>query len=262
MWSPCLAESYCGDGTCDASDFEDRVTCEDDCAVCGDGYCDGAEDRDSCEADCLPVACVPDDTYCSGSEIRRCVSDGAASVLVEDCAVSAGGSTFTECTECPSSGTVSCTSSVAIISGGTIGVMTESLSVQYEPGVCPGETCAVVDYDPTDGLIAYAELPDGRWAEIWIGWWALYPGVPLAFTHRNSTSPPVQVSAWTGVDLWQSWAACWWCGSFPPSGSLTADWTGDLGPGTVVHLYGSGHLTPDWGRNWTPQALDLYLLVL
>jgi hypothetical protein len=41
----------CGDGICDP-DYEDYISCPEDCAVCGDGYCSYYESYGSCPQDC------------------------------------------------------------------------------------------------------------------------------------------------------------------------------------------------------------------
>ena len=74
----CPQDCFCGDGRCD---YEDIVSCEQDCNRCGDGWCDVelGESSESCPQDC---SCG--DSICDSSENRdNCPEDCCESD--EDC---------------------------------------------------------------------------------------------------------------------------------------------------------------------------------
>jgi hypothetical protein len=258
LWSPCLADSYCGDGTCDASDLETRENCE-DCHDCGDGFCDYTEDAPSCPADCQE--CVPDQPYCDGSVIRLCTSDGGASVKLEDCATSAGSGPFATCIECPSTGALDCGSPVPLVTGTMTGTLDATPFTFFERLACPGEVWADTAYDPDDGLSIEVMLTTGEWLSIWIGYWGLYNGYVHTFSWGNVSYPYLEIHAWDQFQEWRNHAQCWWC-TPPPGGSFVVEWLGDLETGAIVHAYGSGSMTADYGFSWSPFAFNLYLLVL
>ncbi len=92
--STCPDQS-CGDGRCEGTE---RASCEggqtgclaclEDCggATCGDGDCTGTESPDTCPQDCAR-GCVPNETLCLGTIIKKCAADGSQFVDV-DCAPS------------------------------------------------------------------------------------------------------------------------------------------------------------------------------
>jgi hypothetical protein len=90
----------CGNGSCDAGDGETTVTCPEDCGTaCNDGVCNGAEDPDTCPADCgtcgdgdcssfeTPADCPADCGTCGDGD---CSSFETMASCCLDCGCSAG----------------------------------------------------------------------------------------------------------------------------------------------------------------------------
>jgi hypothetical protein len=255
MWSPCLAESYCGDGTCDASDLETRESCE-DCHVCGDGFCDYTEDAVSCVADCQE--CAPDVPYCDADYVRLCASDGGASVVAEDCSVSGPLST---CLECPSTGEVGCGSPIPLITGNIAGVLDATPLTHWAQYECPGETWVEAHYDSNTGLSVDIMLPTGEELSIWVDWWGVINGHVHSFGWSNIYYPVIQIDAWDLSYAWQNHARCWSCPA-APDGTFVVSWLGELEPGSVIHVVGEGGMTRTAGETWSPFSFNLFTLVL
>jgi len=90
----CDGGPYCGDGNCDID--EDEVSCAADCAVapyCGDGTCDVDEDYGNCAEDCDPVC---DDGVCDDIENPVDCPEDCAYLVCDDYQIWLTGC-FTDC---------------------------------------------------------------------------------------------------------------------------------------------------------------------
>lgn len=155
--------SNCKPGTSCQSDT--LVTCSPDGATVVSTVDCAAKGMRCIDAECSSLVCAPNQTYCEGSEVRRCNADGSGSTLVQACSTNQVCDTGTA--TCVS---VACTPG-ALVCDGSIATKCNATGTGYEPG---GKNCAAEGKGCSDGVCVGCPSGGGaptsvRLAEVYIG---------------------------------------------------------------------------------------------